>query len=186
MEKKIFEPIGDFNDVKNLMYIKESIEDGNKITDCNVDTSELEKKVEKKIDEYFSGYQEFLDYLSSLWGKYVNIKIYYKLEEEWVCSNNFNVLLTDFVYENDSLFGIYCMLDEPYYAFFQYTSYNIREILEKNRIEIQEITKEQFVKEAKENIDKCLQHRLDKINSDEYELTLNGYKHKKDKENEKE
>lgn len=180
MNKKIFEPIGDFNEVKNLIHIKESIEKGTNITDCNVDTSELEKKVEKKIDEYFSGYQALLDYLSTLWGKYVNIKLYYKSEDEWHCSNNFNVLLTDFVYTNDCLFGIYSIMDEPYDAFFQYTSYNIREIIEKNRIEFQEITKEQFVKEAKKNIDRCLQDRLDKINSDEYELALDGYKCKKD------
>jgi len=178
MEKRIFEPIGDFGSVQDMVTIREALKRSNEIADIHIDMSELSEKIKKLNEKYCKGYQELLEYLPNLWGKYVNIKLMHKKEDEWLCEKQYNAFLTNFVYHNDCLFGIYCLLDDPYCASFQYTSLDLRETIEKNRIEFQEITKEEFVKRAKENIDKCLQHRLNKINSGDYELTLNGYEHK--------
>lgn len=177
-EIKTFEPIGEFNQVSDLINIREAIEKGKQITNVEVDTEKLIEEINAKRDNYFGQFQSLLEYISTLWGKYVNITLSYKLKDEWITEKEYNVLLTDFVPTNDCLFGIYSELKNPYNASVHYTCINLRDTIEKYRITFKEITKEQFLEEANKSIEDCLKDRLDKINGEDYDLTLHGYKSK--------
>ena len=55
----------------------------------------------------------------------------------------------------------------------------LTDYVETHRMEINEISEEDFLNQAQEEIFKVLKNRLDKIESGNYELTENGYQRNK-------
>ena len=186
---KVFEPIGKYHGKDSqMLYDFELFEWFAKENNIDFDLSKLKEAIENKFTEYDKKLKEVIEYLSKFYGKFVNMKFYYNInygptretEPDWVCDYNINALLYRYVPGNDSLFGIINMLHSEYEGGVTDKSIPIGEFMESHRLEIEEITKEDFVTTAKESLEKCLSKRIDKIQSGNYELTKNGYIFKKD------
>lgn len=186
---KVFEPIGKYSgkDSEMLLHDFELFEWLAKENNIDFDLSKLKEVVENKFTEHNKKLKEVIEYLSNFYGKFVNMKFYYnnnygptrETEPNWVCDYNINALLYRYVPDNDSLFGIINMLHSEYEGGVCDKSIHIGEFMESHRLEIEEITKEDFVTTAKESLEKCLSKRINKIESGNYELTKNGYIFKK-------
>lgn len=185
---KVFEPIGKYHGKDSqMLYDFELFEWLAKENNIDFDLSKLKEVVENKFTEHNKKLKEVIEYLSNFYGKFVNMKFYYnnnygptrETEPNWVCDYNINVLLYRYVPDNDSLFGIINILHSEHEGGVTDKSIHIGEFMESHRLEIEEITKEDFVTTAKESLEKCLSKRIDKIQSGNYELTKNGYIFKK-------
>lgn len=185
---KVFEPIGKYHGKDSqMLYDFELFEWFAKENNIDFDLSKLKEAVKNKITEYDKKLKEVIEYLSKFYGKFVNMKFYYNInygparetEPDWVCDYNINALLYRYIPDNDSLFGIINTLHSECEGGVTDKSIPIGEFMESHRLEIDEITKEDFVTTAKESLEKCLSRRIDKIESGNYELTKNGYIFKK-------
>lgn len=185
MEKKItiFNPIGKFNDIYELQKLSFNIQKAIEITGVEVNSEIINEELNKRIDERRNRYSEIIRYLSNFWGKYVHIKFSYNSNYNedretnpiWTCDYEVNGLLYQFIPENDCLFGVFNNLNDPYYTFLRDKSIVLTDYVETHRMEINEISEEDFLNQAQEEIFKVLKNRLDKIESGNYELNENGY-----------
>ena len=185
MENKItiFNPIGKFNDIYELQKLSFNIQKAIEITGVEVNSEIIYEKLNKRIDERRNRYSEIIRYLSNFWGKYVHIKFSYnsnynedrEVNPIWTCDYEVNGLLYQFIPENDCLFGVFNNLNDPYYTFLRDKSIVLTDYVETHRMEINEISEEDFLNQAQEEIFKVLKNRLDKIESGNYELNENGY-----------
>ena len=185
MENKItiFNPIGKFNDIYKLQELSFNIQKAIDITGVEVNSKTINDELNKRVDEWRNKYSEIIKYLSNFWGKYVHIKFSYnsnynedrETNPTWTCDYEVNGLLYRFIPENNCLFGVFNRLNNPYYTFLKDDSINLSHYVETHRMEINEISEEDFLKQAQEENFKVLKNRLDKIESGNYELTENGY-----------
>lgn len=185
MENKItiFNPIGKFNDIYKLQELSFNIQKAIDITGVEVNSKTINDELNKRIDEWWNKYSEIIKYLSNFWGKYVHIKFSYnsnynedrETNPTWTCDYEVNGLLYRFIPENNCLFGVFNRLNNPYYTFLKDDSINLSHYVETERMEINEISEEDFLKQAQEENFRVLKNRLDKIESGNYELTENGY-----------
>lgn len=185
MENKItiFNPIGKFNDIYKLQELSFNIQKAIDITGVEVNSKTINDELNKRVDEWWNKYSEIIKYLSNFWGKYVHIKFSYNSNYNedretnpiWTCDYEVNGLLYRFIPENNCLFGVFNRLNNPYYTFLKDDSINLSHYVETERMEINEISEEDFLKQAQEENFKVLKNRLDKIESGNYELTENGY-----------
>lgn len=185
MENKItiFNPIGKFNDIYELQKLSFNIQKAIEITGVEVNSEIINEELNKRIDERRNRYSEIIRYLSNFWGKYVHIKFSYNSNYNedretnpiWTCDYEVNGLLYQFIPENDCLFGVFNNLNNPYYTFLRDKSIVLTDYVETHRMEINEISEEDFLNQAQEEIFKVLKNRLDKIESGNYELNENGY-----------
>ena len=185
MENKItiFNPIGKFNDIYELQKLSFNIQKAIEITGVEVNSEIINEELNKRIDERRNRYSEIIRYLSNFWGKYVHIKFSYNSNYNedretnpiWTCDYEVNGLLYQFIPENDCLFGVFNNLNDPYYTFLRDKSIVLTDYVETHRMEINEISEEDFLNQAQEEIFKVLKNRLDKIESGNYELNENGY-----------
>ena len=180
---KIFNPIGKFNDIYELQKLSFNIQKAIEITGVEVNSEIINEELNKRIDERRNRYSEIIRYLSNFWGKYVHIKFSYnsnynedrEVNPIWTCDYEVNGLLYQFIPENDCLFGVFNNLNDPYYTFLRDKSIVLTDYVETHRMEINEISEEDFLNQAQEEIFKVLKNRLDKIESGNYELNENGY-----------
>ena len=185
MENKItiFNPIGKFNDIYELQKLSFNIQKAIEITGVEVNSEIINEELNKRINEWRNKYSEIISYLSKFWGKYVHIKFSYNSNYNedretnpiWTCDYEVNGLLYQFIPENDCLFGVFNNLNDPYYTFLRDKSIVLTDYVETHRMEINEISEEDFLNQAQEEIFKVLKNRLDKIESGNYELNENGY-----------
>ena len=185
MENKvtIFNPIGKFNDISELERLSVNIQTAVEMTGIEINSKIITDELNKRIDEWRNKFSEIINYLSNFWGKYVHIKFYYNSNYNedretnpiWTCDYEVNGLLYQFIPENDCLFGVFNNLNDPYYTFLRDKSIVLTDYVETHRMEINEISEEDFLNQAQEEIFKVLKNRLDKIESGNYELTENGY-----------
>ena len=186
MENKItiFNPIGKFNDIYELQKLSFNIQKAIEITGVEVNSEIINEELNKRIDERRNRYSEIIRYLSNFWGKYVHIKFSYNSNYNedretnpiWTCDYEVNGLLYRFIPENDCLFGVFNKINEPpYYTSLRDNSIVLTDYVETHRMEINEISEEDFLNQAQEEIFKVLKNRLDKIESGNYELNENGY-----------
>ena len=185
METKvtIFNPIGKFNDIYELQKLSLNIQKAIEITGVEVNSEIINEELNKRIDERRNKYSEIIRYLSNFWGKYVHIKFSYntnynearEVNPIWTCDYEVNGLLYQFIPENDCLFGVFNNLNDPYYTFLRDKNIVLPDYVETHRMEINEISEEDFLNQAQEEIFKVLKNRLDKIESGNYELNENGY-----------
>ena len=185
MENKItiFNPIGKFNDIYELQKLSFNIQKAIEITGVEVNSEIINEELNKRIEERRNRYSEIIRYLSNFWGKYVHIKFSYNSNYNedretnpiWTCDYEVNGLLYQFIPENDCLFGVFNNLNDPYYTFLRDKSIVLTDYVETHRMEINEISEEDFLNQAQEEIFKVLKNRLDKIESGNYELNENGY-----------
>lgn len=189
METKvtIFNPIGKFNDIYELQKLSLNIQKAIEITGVEVNSEIINEELNKRIYERRNRYSEIIRYLSNFWGKYVHIKFSYnsnynedrEVNPIWTCDYEVNGLLYRFIPENDCLFGVFNNLNDPYYTSLRDKSIVLTDYVETHRMEINEISEEDFLNQAQEEIFKVLKNRLDKIESGNYELTENGYQRNK-------
>ena len=185
MENKvtIFNPIGKFNDISELERLSVNIQTAVEMTGIEINSKIITDELNKRIDEWRNKFSEIINYLSNFWGKYVHIKFYYNANYTddretnpiWTCDYEVNGLLYQFIPENDCLFGVFNNLNDPYYTFLRDKSIVLTDYVETHRMEINEISEEDFLNQAQEEIFKVLKNRLDKIESGNYELNENGY-----------
>jgi hypothetical protein len=181
---KVFMPIGNelFSDRKIselVQKLKFYIDDDN----IKEEIETLFNFVDNKLKEHKKKYEDIVEYISQFFGKYVHMKFYYnvnysstrEIEPVWYCDYEVNAYLYRYSPSNYCLFGIYNEIDDYYNGGVRDNSINLYDKLEGHKLEINQITAEDFLNTAKESISKCLIHRLDKVESDEYELTENGY-----------
>ena len=185
METKvtIFNPIGKLNDIYELRNLAFDIRKAIKITGVEIDSKTINDELNKRANERRNKYLEIIKYLSNFWGKYVHIKFSYnsnygedkETNPIWTCDYEANGLLYSFIPENDCLFGVFNRLNDPYYTYLRDDSIQLSPYVETHRMEINEISEEDFLKQAQEENFRVLKNRLDKIESGNYELTENGY-----------
>ena len=185
MENKvtIFNPIGKFNDISELERLSVNIQTAVEMTGIEINSKIITDELNKRIDEWRNKFSEIINYLSNFWGKYVHIKFSYNSNYNedretnpiWTCDYEVNGLLYQFIPENDCLFGVFNNLNDPYYTFLRDKSIVLTDYVETHRMEINEISEEDFLNQAQEEIFKVLKNRLDKIESGNYELNENGY-----------
>ena len=188
MENKItiLNPIGKFNDIYELQKLSFNIQKAIEITGVEVNSEIINEELNKRIDERRNRYSEIIRYLSNFWGKYVHIKFSYNSNYNedretnpiWTCDYEVNGLLYQFIPENDCLFGVFNELNDPYYTSLKDNSIDLLQYVETHRMEINEISQEDFIKQVQEENFKVLKNILDKIESGNYELTENGYQRK--------
>ena len=185
MENKItiFNPIGKFNDIYELQKLSFNIQKAIEITGVEVNSEIINEELNKRIDERRNRYSEIIRYLSNFWGKYVHIKFSYNSNYNedretnpiWTCDSEVNGLLYRFIPENGCLFGVFNCLNNPYYTSLRDDSIELSHYVETHRMEVNEISEEDFLKQAQEENFKVLKNRLDKIESGNYKLSENGY-----------
>ena len=141
------------------------------ITDVKINTKIINDEINRRVKEWKNKYKEIIKYLSNFWGKYVHIKFSYNSNYNedretnpiWTCDYEVNGLLYRFIPENDCLFGVFNRLNNPYYTFLRYESIELLRYVETHRMEVNEISEEDFLKQAQEENFKVLKNRLDKI-----------------------
>ena len=185
MEKKItfFNPIGKFNDIYELQNLSFNIQKAIEITDVKINTKIINDEINRRVKEWRNKYKEIIKYFSNFWGKYVHIKFSYNSNYNkdretnpiWTCDYEVNGLLYRFIPENGCLFGVFNRLNNPYYTSLRDDSIELSHYVETHRMEINEISQEDFLKQAQKENFKVLKNRLDKIESGNYKLKENGY-----------
>lgn len=185
MEKKItfFNPIGKFNDIYELQNLSFNIQKAIEITDVKINTKIINDEINRRVKEWRNKYKEIIKYFSNFWGKYVHIKFSYNSNYNkdretnpiWTCDYEVNGLLYRFIPENGCLFGVFNRLNNPYYTSLRDDSIELSHYVETHRMEVNEISEEDFLKQAQKENFKVLKNRLDKIESGNYKLTENGY-----------
>ena len=188
METKVtvFNPIGKLNEISELKRLSVNIKKAVEITGIEINSKIITDELNKRVEEWKNKFSEIINYLSNFWGKYVHIKFYYNANYTddretnpiWTCDYEVNGLLYKFVPENDCLFGVFNELNDPYYTSLKDNSIDLLQYVETHRIEINEISQEDFIKQVQEENFKVLKNILDKIESGNYELTENGYQRK--------
>ena len=129
-------------------------------------------------------YNEVLAYISKFWGKYVHMKFSYNtnysdtrdIEPEWCCDYEVNAFLYRYIPSNQCLFGIVNKLNDTFTGGVSDKSIDLFRLMQGHRLEINEIDESEFVEKAVRTVTDCLRSRINKINSEKYELTENGYK----------
>lgn len=188
METKVtvFNPIGKLNEISELKRLSVNIQKAVEITGIEINSKIITDELNKRVEEWKNKFSEIINYLSNFWGKYVHIKFYYNANYTddretnpiWTCDYEVNGLLYKFVPENDCLFGVFNELNDPYYTSLKDNSIDLLQYVETHRMEINEISQEDFIKQVQEENFKVLKNILDKIDSGNYELTENGYQRK--------
>lgn len=181
METKVtvFNPIGKLNEISELKRLSVNIQKAVEITGIEINSKIITDELNKRVEEWKNKFSEIINYLSNFWGKYVHIKFYYNANYTddretnpiWTCDYEVNGLLYRFVPENDCLFGVFNELNDPYCTSVRDNSIDLLQYVETHRMEINEISQEDFIKQAQEENFKVLKNRLDKIESGNYELT---------------
>ena len=188
METKVtvFNPIGKLNEISELKRLSVNIQKAVEITGIEINSKIITDELNKLVEEWKNKFSEIINYLSNFWGKYVHIKFYYNANYTddretnpiWTCDYEVNGLLYKFVPENDCLFGVFNELNDPYYKSLKDNSISVLKYVESHRMEINQISQEDVIKQVQEENFKVLKNILDKIESGNYELTENGYQRK--------
>lgn len=170
MEKRLFEPIGDYNEVSDLNKIREGIIESSERYNIKIDVRTLVDEIDKTAHLFNEKYKEILDYLSQFYGKFVNIKFWYNsnytdtrdTKPIWTIAYDANVMLCSYEVSNKNLFGLYNKVDDEYQSGIFYKSINLFEMVQEHRFEITEITEEMFIEQAKVSIVKSVNKRKEK------------------------
>lgn len=136
-----------------------------------------------KIDEQHQRYENVIKIISQYWGKYVHMEWAYnanygedrEVKPEWNIDLECNALLYRFNSENNCLFGIFCKINDQFRGGLKDDSIDLAYLIKDHRLQIREITEEEFLEQAQKTSFNCLKSRLDKIESGIYKLTENGY-----------
>jgi hypothetical protein len=174
MENKIktFLPIGEIYSDERLAELIEAL----KLYAGNEKKEEIQSLltfVNDKVKENKKKYEDVVTYISQFFGKYVHMKFYYnanysstrETDPVWYCDYEANVYLYRYYPSNYCLFGIYNDLNNEYIGGVYDKSIDLYDKLEGHKLEINQITAEEFLNTAKETISKCLFHRFNKVKS---------------------
>lgn len=127
------------------------------------------------IQQYKADFNAKMSELFKYFGKYVRIWVKNPNTDE--VKQTYDAYLYRYVPTNGYLFGIY-NFHKDYFGGLQDTSIDIVNIFRNYNVDVQEITKSEFLAEAKICMEMCLQYRLNKIKNDNYKFVEGeGYKH---------
>jgi len=176
-----FGPIGDVETINEMLTLKDNIIRGIETTNIKIDVGNILNEYERRKKEFFEKYDEVLEYLSCFFGKFIHIKFLYNTnygktrdcEPEWSVYYEANVMPYRYISENHYLFGLFCKLNDSYRGGIEDKSINLFNLLQNDMLEINEISKSEFLETAKETVLNCLDTRCDKIKK--CDLTKNGY-----------
>lgn len=180
MKTVTFQPIGEVLDVMEFEHFKEFVIES-KIKSIN---PLFIKECEEKVENFHKRYNEILDCISQYWGKFIHIKFSYntnysetrETNPKWETYYEANVMPYCYVPDNHCLFGLYCKLNDTYRGGIEDKSINLLDLVQRDMLEINEITEEEFLNTANNTVFDCLLTRCNKIESGDYELTNFGYK----------
>lgn len=182
MAKKVFQPIGDYEEIYNLKELKNNIVSGSRLTNVKVDASEIIKTLNDKVNSFEKKYEEIIDYISQFWGKFIHVKFLYKINDGdsivWKTYYEANVMPYYYQSDNNYLFGLFCKLNDCYQGGIVDKSINLFNLVQNDILEIEEISEEEFLGTAHKTLFECVKSRYDKIENGDYVLTKNGYKYK--------
>lgn len=181
----IINPIGS---CKNLYDIQERVFELMNSMDSFKNDFDLNKilvTLSVKINFQRKRYKDVIKNISQYWGKYVHMKWSYNINYEkdreirpnWNIESEYVAFLYRFNPENDCLFGIFCNINNPYVGGVKDDSIDLAQLIKNHRLEITEITEDEFSKKAQQTLFDCLKARVNKITSGEYNLTENGYEY---------
>lgn len=181
--KKVFEPIGSYEDIESLIELRENLNEGlvKEVAQCLED---IDIKIYEKLKRYNSRKKEIMDEVSKYFGKYIRATFLYNAnynmatrekEPLWKPANTYNMIPYRFVETNGCLFSVYTKLNDEYSGGVVDGSINITSFIEKYRIEIEEINEETFVEDAQNSVTNCIKRRVEKFDSDGYKKTENGF-----------
>lgn len=184
-EVKVFEPVGDYGILLESQRVISVISEAKRKMCLKSDLTEMENEVNEKVKEVKGSYEELLNYFRGMWGKYVHMKFFYNAnysatrdtEPDWKVTEEYNALVYQYNPVNDCLFGVYSVLNSPYVSYVQDKSISLCEKMTIHRLEVNEITREDFLEQAQQASFNCLNHRIEKIESGEYILSENGFKY---------
>lgn len=190
MKKKVYEflPLG--NDVgaeaNKMLY---DIKVVKKVLGDDRDLSKLEDKAMKLISERNKEFNKIIKTIGKFYGKYIHIDVYNNMnykddrneDPKWELYQQLNALPYKYVSANRHLF---CIQNNTYGNACDYNGgiqdkgIDMDYYISNFKIVFYEITKEEFIETAYKTVDDCLNRRIEKINSDDYQLTEDGYERK--------
>lgn len=181
MEKEIktFQPIGFIDELLNL----ERAINKAKLVNEHLDVEGLLLQIKEEKKQFYDKIDKLLNYIRNFWGKYVHMEFQYNSNYSstredkpvWTTDYSYNALLYRYNKGNDALFGIYSRLSDIYNGSLKDDVLNLLEIMRSHRLFINEITKEEFMQQLRQTNKNVLEYRLDKLNSENYILTNDGY-----------
>jgi len=178
-EIKTFQPIGFIDELLNL----ERAINKAKLLNEHLDVEGLLLQIEEEKKQFYDKIDKLLNYIRNFWGKYVHMEFQYNANYSstredkpvWTTDYSYNTLLYRYNKGNDALFGIYSRLSSIYDGSLKDDVLHLLEIMRTHRLFINEITKEEFMQQLQQTNKNVLEYRLDKLNSENYILTNDGY-----------
>ena len=142
---------------------------------------EVEKHLDKCIEESSQKQNEVINYVSQFFEKYIHIRFLYTQNFSknrdtnpiWCCEYEYNALLYKYNKVNGYLFGVFVNLNDPFHGGCEDKGISFANKINNYLIEIEEITKDKFIQSAQESVIKCVNARIEKNNK--RTLTKNGY-----------
>lgn len=167
----VFNPIGEYDKICGLHKLVRDIQEYAEIYGLDTNVESIKEEFNKCIEKWDNDYKEIVKYISNLLGKYVHIKFFYnsnytedrETNPSWTCDYEVNGLIYSFNQVNDCLCGVFNRLNDTYDSSFKDNCIVLPHFIETQRMEINEITEEDFLKQAQEQNFKVLKTRLDKI-----------------------
>ena len=180
---KKFYPIA--HDTDELESIRNLVRDSvPTLEELNIPTEafkEVKKHLDKCIEESSQKQNEVIKYVSQFFGKYIHIKFLYNRNFSkdrdtnpiWCCEFEYNALLYKYSEVNGYLFGVFVNLNDTYQGGCEDKGISFAGKINDYLIEIEEITKDEFIQSAQDSVNKCVNARIEKNNK--RTLTENGY-----------
>lgn len=167
MEKTTFMPLGIYppevfyslDDLQNLGLISEE------------EANEFFGRIHKYNDKYTDAYNLIVGKMKSYLNKYINLKTYYNsnyaddrsTNPEWTCDYNANMMIYSYSAQNYLWFALISKQNDNYIGGVEDTSINIFNQIQNHKIDITEITEEQFIEDANKSILNCINYRKNKL-----------------------
>jgi len=141
----------------------------------------VKKHLDKCIEESSQNQNEIIKYVSQFFGKYVHMKFSYNVNYGtnretnpiWHVEYECNALLYKYNEVNGYIFGVFVNLNNTYQGGCEDKGISFGNKINKYLIEIEEITKDEFIQSAQDSVIKCVNARIEKNNK--RTLTENGY-----------
>lgn len=174
MEEKVFGPIDVWNKTYHLRKYISVLKN-----ELHVNVDELECAANEADSVIEWNKKKCLEYISKTFGKFVKITTYYKSpksgDNSWKEQDKLVMMPYRLNMENGCLFGVGAYIDNDYQVGGEEMTFHLFDQLQKRRVAITEITKEEYIGLVYTNFNRVLQNRINKINSDNYVLTDCGY-----------
>lgn len=167
MEKVTLLPIGIYP--PNTFYSLEDLQNLGLITE--EEAKEFFGRIHEFNDKYTDSYNSIVDKMNTYINKFINLKAYYNsnyaddrsTNPEWTCDYNADMMIYSYSPQNYLWFALISRQDDNYIGGVEDTSINIFNLIQNHKINITEITEEQFIENANKSILNCINYRKNKL-----------------------